>query len=86
MKRYDVTISRSARKELENLEDNLIESIFSKIDSLIINPHPTGSEKIKGSKNYWRIRIGDYRVIYSINKKSNLVEILTVRHRKDVYR
>ena len=86
MKKYELTFSRSSRKELENLSDSLIEKILSKIDELIFNARPIGSEKIKGSQNYWRIRIGDYRVIYSINEKINLIEVLTIRHRKDVYR
>lgn len=86
MRNYKLIFSRTARKELENLNDYLVERIFLKTDELILNPRPAGCEKIKGSHNYWRIRIGDYRVVYSINDKINLVEVLVIRHRKDVYR
>ncbi len=86
MKNYEITFRRSARKELEVIEDSLVENIFSKIDQLVTNPRPKGTKKIKGRNNLWRIRVGEYRVIYSIDDKSGLVDIVFIRHRKDVYR
>ncbi|MDQ3021187.1 MAG: type II toxin-antitoxin system RelE/ParE family toxin [Bacteroidota bacterium] len=86
MKRYEIIFARSARKEVEDLNELLSEKIFFKIDELVLNPRPPGCEKIKGSQNRWRIRVGDYRVIYFINDKICLLEILIIRHRRDVYR
>lgn len=86
MKIFSVLFSRSARKDLENLETRLVEKIFPKIEALSERPRPIGCKKLKGSPNLWRIRIGDYRVIYSISEAPRLVEIMFVRHRRDVYR
>lgn len=83
---YFITFARSARKELEALPANLINRIFLKIEALSVEPRPSGCIKLKGNVSLWRIRIGDYRVIYSINNDTNSVDILSVRHRRDVYR
>ncbi|MEP7264659.1 MAG: type II toxin-antitoxin system RelE/ParE family toxin [Bacteroidota bacterium] len=57
-----------------------------KIDELANNPLPTGCEKLKGAKeNLWRIRIGDYRVIYSIENFLQIISIKKIGHRKDIY-
>jgi mRNA-degrading endonuclease RelE of RelBE toxin-antitoxin system len=50
------------------------------------NPRPLGYRKLTGSKNDWRIRIGDYRVLYEIDEKAKAVRIMRVRHRREVYR
>jgi mRNA interferase RelE/StbE len=56
------------------------------IDSLAENPRPEGCAKLKGKGNIWRIIIGDYRIIYSIDDQIEIIEIYRVRHRKDAYR
>jgi mRNA interferase RelE/StbE len=50
------------------------------------NPRPQGSRKITGSKNDWRIRVGDYRIIYEIDAHAEIIRVMRIRHRKDVYR
>ena len=83
---YRVTISRSAIKELRSLPGKIIQKISEKIDSLAENPRPTGSKKVKGTKaNLWRIRVGDYRVIYEIDDEIKIVDVVKIGHRKDVY-
>jgi len=86
MAKYRVTICRSARKELEQLDSILLERIFPKIEALAENPYPPGCLKIQGQKNLWRIRVGDYRVIYSVYEKEKWVDIIAVRHRNKAYR
>ena len=86
MAKYRVTICRSARKELEQLDSILLERIFPKIEALAENPYPPGCLKIQGQKNLWRIRVGDYRVIYSVYDEEKLVDIIAVRHRNKAYR
>jgi mRNA interferase RelE/StbE len=86
MAKYRVTICRSARQELEQLDPMILERIFPKIEALAENPYPPGCLKIQGQKNLWRIRVGDYRVIYSGSEEEKWVDIIAVRHRSKAYR
>ncbi len=86
MPEYLITLCRSARKELDHLDVTALERVFPKIEALSSNPHPKGSLKIQGQQNLWRIRAGDYRVIYSVDEAKKLVDIVAVRHRKEAYR
>jgi mRNA interferase RelE/StbE len=85
MPEYAVVFARSARRELDKLPEQVVDRIFPRIESLRENPRPHGCRKIKGSENLWRIRVGDYRVIYSIEDRRRLVDIIAVRHRSDAY-
>ena len=85
MTRYTIRLKSSARKELEALSDILFERIDSKIQDLSEAPRPTGCKKLQGQQGLWRIRIGDYRVVYSIHDIVRTVEILRVAHRSEVY-
>lgn len=82
---YSITFARSARKELEDLPNSLIKRIFTKIESLADKPRPNRCRKLQGFKNLWRIRIGDYRVIYSIDDSSETIDIVAIRHRREAY-
>lgn len=75
----------SAEKELLKLGKQLGQRIFHRISLLQGNPYGQGSQKLGGGKGY-RIRIGDYRVAYTIDKKSKVVTIVRIRHRREVYR
>jgi len=86
MAKYDITFARSARKELERLDAQLVRRIFTHIESLAAYPRPPGCCKLQGSDNLWRIRVGDYRVVYSIDDRAAAIDISIVGHRKDVYR
>lgn len=85
MAEYSITFARSARRELEALDSSVISRILPKIESLGIHPRPHGSRKLTGEKHLWRIRIGDYRVIYSILDKERRIDITAVRHRREAY-
>lgn len=82
---YILTFARSARKELEALDATLVNRIFPKIEALAKNPRPGNCHKLKGEKNLWRIRVGDYRVIYAIYDREPQVDIIAVRHRSKAY-
>jgi mRNA interferase RelE/StbE len=82
---YSITFSRSARRELEVLDSPVVSRILSKIEALAVHPRPHGSRKLTGEKHLWRIRIGDYRVIYSILDKERRIDITAVRHRREAY-
>jgi mRNA interferase RelE/StbE len=86
MAEYGMTFARSARKELENLDAALVSRIFPKIKALAVEPRPAGCRKLQGEKQLWRIRIGDYRVIYAIDDQRQVVDVIAVRHRSAAYR
>jgi len=83
---YQIVFSRTARKELEILDNELVRRILRKIESLATNPRPPGCEKLKGQENLWRVRVGDYRIIYTISDNDRIIDIALIRHRKDAYR
>jgi mRNA interferase RelE/StbE len=83
---YTITFARSARKELQSLSSDVAERLLRKIESLIINARPAGSKKLSGSTDLWRIRVGDYRVVYKIDDNRFIVDVVVVRHRREVYR
>jgi mRNA interferase RelE/StbE len=71
---------------LERFPDNVADRILAKAEALADNPRPVGVIKLHGQKNLWRMRVGDYRVVYSIDDFSKAVDISVIRHRRDVYR
>ena len=80
-----LNLSRSAQKDLDKLPNEIAFRISNKIFELIDNPYLYGSQKLGEDKGY-RIKIGDYRIVYTINKENKEVTIIRVRHRKEVYR
>src|SRR5262245_50272657 len=83
---YRVEISRPAYKQLDGLPPKLARRIAKKINSLETNPRPHGVEKLEGEVDLYRVRVGDYRVIYSIEDERLLVLVIRIGDRKDVYR
>jgi len=83
---YTITFARSARKELEKLDPVIINRIFPVIESLSQNPRPNNCKRLSGLWNLWRIRIGDYRLIYQISDKQKSVDLVAIRHRREAYR
>ena len=82
---YNIKISRQAQKELSEIYGEIYERIRDAIRSLSKNPRPPGCLKLT-EREGWRIRVGRYRVVYDIDDDSKIVTILSVGHRKDVYR
>ncbi|MBC8326001.1 MAG: type II toxin-antitoxin system RelE/ParE family toxin [Verrucomicrobia subdivision 3 bacterium] len=83
---FTVSFARSARKELENLPNAIADRALGRIEKLATDPRPRGATKLRGQKNLWRIRTGDYRIIFSIDDKVEEIDITHIRHRRDVYR
>ena len=83
---YSISFARSARKELEKIPADVADRIFLKIEKLAATPRPVGVIKLHGQKNLWRMRVGDYRVVYSIDDFSKMIDVSVIRHRRDVYR
>ena len=82
---YLVTFAASARKELTGLPTDAIARLLPKIRELVGNPRPTGCKKLHGYRNRWRIRAGNYRVVYTIDDAGKSVDITRIAHRKEVY-
>jgi mRNA interferase RelE/StbE len=82
---YRVVVSRSANKELQELPTQVVNRIVPQIMKLGENPRPPGCKKLKGEKESWRIRVGDYRVVYSIEDEVRVVDVRKIGHRKDIY-
>ena len=85
MSKYSVEIKQSAQKELDALDDPVFARLDRKILALAENPRPSGCKKVRGYKDLWRIRVGDWRVVYSINDDDKLVTVMRVAHRREVY-
>lgn len=85
MGNYSIEVKPSARKELVALPDPMLLRIVQKLESLGDTPRPTGCKKLKGYKDQWRVRIGDWRVVYLIDETKKLVSILRIAHRREVY-
>jgi mRNA interferase RelE/StbE len=83
---YRLVFARSARRELERLETRVARRIISRIAELARDPRPPGCVKLQGASDLWRTRIGDYRVVYSLDDDARVVDIRVVRHRRDAYR
>ena len=83
---YEVIFARSARKELENLPVATADRALARIEKLADNPRPRGATKLRGRKNLWRIRVGEHRVVYSVDDGAKQIDITHIRHRRDVYR
>jgi mRNA interferase RelE/StbE len=82
---YAVELKPSARKELESLPDSVLARIVHKIESLAHDPRPAGCKKLKGYRDQWRIRIGDWRVVYIVDDAAKLVSVTRIAHRREVY-
>lgn len=87
--RYSIIFARSASKELESLEPKVIARVLPRVKALSENPRPSGCKKLAGGVDAWRIRIGDYRVIYRViyrvDDTVSLVTVMVVRHRSKAY-
>lgn len=83
---HEVYLEKAAERDLRRLPPEIFHRIVSQIRALAENPHPPGCRKLTGSENDWRIRIGDYRVLYEIVETDNIVRVFRVRHRREVYR
>lgn len=83
---YSLAIKTSVLKDLQPIPKDLRGKIAVAILELSIEPHPVGSKKLGGAGNAYRVRVGDYRVLYEISDAERVVRVMAVGHRRDVYR
>ncbi len=82
---YRISIERRAAKEIESLPNDALQRIINAIGSLKSTPRPHGVKKLVGEEG-WRVRVGDYRILFTIDDFQKLVTIYRVRHRREAYR
>jgi mRNA interferase RelE/StbE len=85
VEKYKLTIKSTAEKELSKIPKKILRQVVTKIQNLADEPRPMGAEKLSGEEKY-RIRQGDYRIVYSIDDKLRVIDVVRVGHRREVYR
>ena len=83
---YRIEFSSSAAKEFRELTGELKKRVGVVVDKLSENPRPTGVRKLAVSEKLYRVRVGDYRIVYEINDGASAIRITRIRHRKEAYR
>ena len=84
--RYTIEFTNSARRELETLPSQVRQRIAAKIDALGDNPFPPDVKNLKGEPAHFRVRVGDYRIIYRVHGDVLVIVIVRVAHRREAYR
>ena len=83
---YRIELSPRAQRDFRALDGSVRRRIKRRIDSLAENPHPSGIKKIEGEDDLYRLRVGDYRILYQVKEKILLILIVGIGHRRDIYR
>lgn len=82
---YTVELKPTAVRSLKKLAKGLQKRIAAKIDELGGNPRPAGVEKLSGKQDYYRLRVGNYRIIYEVKENVLLVLVIRIGHRREIY-
>jgi mRNA interferase RelE/StbE len=83
---YRIEWRPAAAKALEGLPRDLARRIYTRVSCLAEDPRPSGCEKLAGGHNEYRVRVGDYRIVYAVEDRAVLVLVLAIGHRREVYR
>jgi mRNA interferase RelE/StbE len=86
MASYKVILKPAVEKDFRSLPPSVLKRVFKRMEALVTDPCPRGSLKLAGAEQLYRIRVGDYRIVYTVDKDSRQVVVYYVRHRRDVYR
>jgi len=83
---YEVEFTSKSEKQFKKLNKSIQKRLARKIDALSKNPCPNGAKKLSGEEDIYRIRVGDYRIVYGIFDTELLVLVVKIGHRRDIYR
>jgi len=83
---YNVLITPAFKRDLKKLDRHVQRRIFNALDNLKNEPRQRSAEKLKENPKFYRIPVGDYRIVYSVDDKQSILIVCLVRHRKDAYR
>ena len=86
MESYTISLASSAERDLRRINHQFVPRVTAAIDALAEEPRPNGSRKLAGSLHTYRIRVGEHRIIYSVEDRPHEVVVHRIRHRKDAYR
>ena len=86
MAAYEVNVLSAARRDLRRLDDQIRKTIIDVMRALADHPRPPGVSAIKGHRAYLRVRSGDYRVIYAVDDRAQVITVARIQHRREVYR
>jgi mRNA interferase RelE/StbE len=86
MDSYEIRWKKSAICDLRRIDKQFVSRIIRSIEDLVTNPYLAHSKKLKATEHIYRLRIGDYRVVYHVEAGARTITIYHVRHRKDIYR
>jgi len=82
---YRVALTTSAERELQRLTGPFVARLMTRLERLAADPRPAGCRKLQGGDREWRIRVGDYRIVYEINDRARTVDVTRIAHRRNVY-
>ena len=85
MNPYRIEVLKSAQKSLSKLPKDIQARIVKKIDNLVIDPYPTDTKKLKDGNGLFRVRVGDYRIVYKVQNNELIILIVKIAHRREVY-
>jgi len=86
MASYKIVVKKSVEKDLRSLPKSAIKRVMSQLENLRDEPRPRQSKKLTGAERLYRVRVGDYRIIYEIDEEGEEVMIIYIRHRREAYR
>ena len=84
MSSYRVALAASAERELRGLPARIVARVMPRLEQLAASPRPPGCKKPKGGDHEWRIRVGDYRIVYEVDDKAKTVDVTRIAHRREV--
>ena len=83
--KYKVILTNKAEKQLRKIDSSIQKRLVKKMEQLVPNPRMIGVKKLKGEDNFYRVREGNYRIIYAIQDTELLIVVINVGHRRDIY-
>lgn len=83
---YQISIAPAAERQLKKLPEQVVAQIVPLLKSLAEDPRPVGVKKLKGGDGIWRVRTGDYRILYTVEDRKLTILVLSIDHRKQVYK
>jgi mRNA interferase RelE/StbE len=83
---YSLGFKPSVEKDLQSIPRAMVSRLLGRIDRLLDNPTPPQSTKLQGAERLYRLRVGDYRIVYEVDREAEQITVHYVRHRRDVYR
>jgi len=82
---YRVLLTTSAERELHRLPSKIVARIVPRLEGLASAPRPSGCKKLRGGDKEWRIRVGDYRIVYVVDDRARTIDVTRIAHRREVY-